>query len=146
MSNFDQKRLEKAGDGTKNFVTSVALTTTFADITGGSYFIDTANWDEMTIYMYYDAITAGHVVTTRVDFSATQDSADFNPEADEVVTAGLAVQLPKLRAYTTLTNSEEAVPVMSVPVADRWARIMAKASAGTTSTLRVQIILSKVGQ
>lgn len=143
MSTYEQKRLEKAGDGTANYVTSKTLTTTFAEISTGTAFIDCANWDEMTIYLFFDPQTLGHILNTRVDFSA--DQVSWAPEADEVVTIGIAKQLPKSRTYTSLTADEEAVPVISIPLNDRWARIMVNNTAGTTGTVRAQVILSKVG-
>ena len=142
MGVYENKRYEKAGDGTANYVTAKTLTTAFVEVSGGAAYIDCAGWDEMSIYYFYHADGIGDILTTRVDFSADQTS--WCPEADEVVTAGAAAVLPKTRVFTTLTADEEAVPVASVPLNDRWARIMAKDDTGGTGSLRIQIILSKV--
>jgi hypothetical protein len=142
MSTYEQKTLKKAGDGTNNFVTSYTLTSSFADIAGGNAYIDCANWDEMTIYIEYDPAVSGEILDTRVDFSA--DQSLWCPESDESVTSGVATQLAKTRQFTSTTDSAAAIPVISVPVNDRWARIMAKDNVGTTGAIRVQIIMSKL--
>lgn len=142
MSTYEQKLLKKDPDGSDNFVTAKTLSTSFVDVTGASYFIDCAGWDEMTIYAFYHADNTGEVLTTRVDLSPNQ--TDWCPEADETIVASLATQKPKLRGYTALTADEEAVPVISIPLNDRWARVMAKNSANT-GILRLLIVLSKVG-
>ena len=145
MSTYEQKILAKDADGSKNYVTSFVLGSSFEDITtdaSARYYIDCANWDEMTIYFEIDAATSGDIFTSRVDFSP--DQTTWYPEADEAVTAGAATQLAKTRVWTTTSGSAQSIPVISVPLNDRWARIMVKDDAGSTGTIRCQVVLSKV--
>ncbi len=143
---YEQKIVSKDADGSKNYVTSFVLGSSFEDITtdaSARYYIDCANWDEMTIYYTVDPASSGDIVTMRVDFSP--DQTVWCAEADEVVTAGAAAVLPKTRVFTTTTAGSHTIPVASIPLNDRWARIMVKDDAGTTGTLGCMIILSKVG-
>ena len=143
---YEQKLYKKDADGSDNYVTTMVLGSSFEDITTDAtarYYIDCANWDEMTIYYTVDPASSGDIVTTRVDFSP--DQSTWCAEADEVVTAGVAAQLPKTRAFTTTAAGSHAVPVVSIPLNDRWARIMVKDDAGTTGTIGAIVILSKVG-
>lgn len=145
MGVYENKVLKKDADGSANYVTSFVLGSSFEDITtdaSARYYIDCAGWDEMTIYLNVNAATAADEISTRVDFSP--DQTTWYPEADEVVTAGVATQLTKTRNFVTLTTNDESLPVISVPLNDRWARIMIKDDAGTTGTVRCQIVLSKV--
>tara|TARA_R110002126_G_scaffold47086_10_gene131923 strand:+ start:348 stop:791 length:444 start_codon:yes stop_codon:yes gene_type:complete len=146
MGTYEQKILAKDIDGSNNYVTSFVLGSSFEDITTDEtarYYIDCANWDEMTIYFTVDPASSGDIVTTRIDFSP--DQTTWCAEADEVVTAGAAAVLPKTRAFTTTAAGSHTIPVASIPLNDRWARIMVKDDVGTTGTLGCKIILSKVG-
>lgn len=142
MGVYEQVRVKKDPDGSGNFVTSFTLDQTLADVTGGSYFIDCAGWDEMTISITYDPTNSTEALTSRVDFSF--DQTDWHPEADEVVASGVATALPKTRLYTSTGATAEALPVISIPLNDRWARLMCKSSANT-GTVKVNITMSKVG-
>ena len=96
----------------------------------------------MTINLFYNADISGETISSRVDFSPNQ--TDWNSEADEVVTAGDAAQLPRTRTFTSTGAVEEPVPVISIPLNDRWARLMVKNSA-STGVARAIITMSKVG-
>jgi hypothetical protein len=145
MPVYEQKRYKKDDDGSDNYVTAFTMSTSFEDVTDdltANIPIDCANWDEMTIYLVYTPDNSGETITSRVDFS--HDQTDWHPEADEVVTSADAAQLPKTRTFTSLAGTAQYVPVISVPINDRWARIMVKNSANS-GIVKVNVILSKVG-
>lgn len=146
MGTYEQKLYKKDADGSDNYVTTMVLGSSFEDITtdaAARYYIDCANWDEMTLYFTVDPASSGDVVTTRIDFSP--DQVSWFAEADEAVTAGAATVLPKTRVFTTTADGSHTIPIASIPLNDRWARIMVKDDAGTTGVIGVKIVLSKVG-
>ena len=68
MSTYEQKLLKKDADGSDNFVTSFTMSTSFEDITDdatANYYIDCANWDEMSIYLEYNPDNSGETITSR---------------------------------------------------------------------------------
>lgn len=127
----------------KTYATAKVLTTSFVDIKADNV-VDCSDFNELSVYLDYDPAVSGEIVDIRIDFSP--DKTNWYPEADETVAAGVATIIAKTRQYTSTSGDSATLPVISVPVADRFVRIMAKDNVGTTGTLSAKTTLSKIGQ
>jgi len=107
--------------------------------------IDCQDFTEMTIYPVWNPGTIGDTLSTLIEFSSDA-GLSFHPEPDEAISSGVATVLTKTREFVSLTAASEKVPVISVPVADRRARIsFSETAAGSAGVLEaVHIRLSRL--
>lgn len=124
---------------TKTYATAKALTTSL--VNAGTV-IDCSGFTELVIYIDFDPATSGDAINSQVLFS--HDQTDFHAEPDEVVAVGIGTQLNKERTFVSTVGGSNKVPAISIPVADRWARIFLKDDVGTTGTADVTYTLSNI--
>jgi len=104
--------------------------------------IDVTGFDQASIYVEYDPAVAAEVITTGVEFST--DGTTWFPETDETVTSGVATQVAKTRAFTSVGGASQSLPVISIPVADRRMRVLVSDSVGTTGTVTINVRLTLI--
>ena len=134
------------------------LTTTL-DIAGALKRIDVEGSDKMTIYPEYTPSTVGNVLLTQLKFGnngeTNKDDDEetgllFHPEPHEVVAAdGIATIVQKIREYASLTDVEEAIPPISMPVNDKEVQVFIGErldGGGAAGTLTVTVRLSRLGE
>ena len=99
----------------------VTLTAAFA---ASGDVIDVVDNSETTIYIEYTPGTSLDSIQYQLEF--TYDGTNWFPEPDEVVAAGVATVIPKSRTFVSLDGTKQFVPVLSMPVADKQARLLVK--------------------
>jgi len=105
--------------------------------------IDCTDYTEMTIYPIWTPGSIGDTLSSKVELS--NDDSNWHAEPDETVAAGVGTVIAKTREFVSLTTSAETVPVISIPVSDRRARIgFSETAAGTAGVLTVHVRLSRL--
>lgn len=128
--------------------TALTLTTSFvASGTGGpsptGTIADVTDYTETSTYIVYDPVTTGDSLQYKLEFS--NDGTNWHPEPDEVVASGVGTVIIKTRDYVSLATAAVNVPVLSMPVNDKFMRILVKETvAAGHGTVIVNTIVSKL--
>lgn len=132
------------------FGTAKTLTTSFvASGTGGAsptgVVADVTDYAESTTYIRYTPSTTLNVLHYKLQFS--NDGTLWYAEPDETVAAGVATVIEKTRIFVATGAVVESVPVLSMPVADKFMRILVKevlTGGGAHGTVIVNSLVSKL--
>jgi len=142
MRNPGQKPVELIGAAltlTTAFVASgTATTPTIADV---------SDYAETSTYIKYNPSTIGNVLHYILQFSNTGEDNDWHDEPDESVASGVATVIGKSRTFVATGTVSENVPVLSMPVADKFMRIEVKevlTGGGAHGTVIAKTIVSKL--
>ena len=101
-----------------------------AAFVAGSKLFDVQDYTETTHYIEYIPTNSGDSIQYKLEFST--DGVLWHPEPDEVVASGVGTVIPKTRTFVSLAASIQFVPVLSMPVADNFMRILVKETVAST--------------
>lgn len=126
-----------------------ALTLTTSFVASGTsstgVIADVTDYTESSTYITYVSSTIGNSLQYKLEFS--NDGTNWHPEPDEAVSSGVATVVLKSRDYVSLTAVTVNVPVLSMPVNDKFMRIAVKETlggGGAHGTVTVNSIISKL--
>ena len=113
--------MSRTGDKIKTLLDEVTLT---ADYVASSEIFYVQDYTESTHYIDYTPGTSGDKLSYKIEFS--NDGTTWHSEPDESVSSGVATVVIKEREYTSTSGSLQRVPVVSMPVSDKFLRVLVK--------------------
>lgn len=126
---------------TKARTLSDGVTLTASLVAGST--LDVTEYTEVTLYLIYTPGTSADSIQYNVEFS--NDGTNWHPEPDETVASGVATVITKSRTFTSTSGSAHNLPVVSMPVADKFLRVRTKeTAAGSFGTVTVNALATRL--
>jgi hypothetical protein len=116
--------MSKTGDKTKTLLNGTTLTASYV---ASSELFYVQDYTETTHYIDYTPGTNGNSLQYKIEFS--NDGSTWYNEPNEAVSGSTATVTVKDRTYTSTSGSAQRVPVISMPVSDKFLRVLVKETA-----------------